>query len=98
MSALIALVIHMGVAQAQSWQVEPARPRVGDHVVVTTSLPVRDGASVRFARPCDVDPAFARVEPELAPASGAHDATLKIAMVAAAPGRFHLGPFALRVD
>ena len=80
----------------EAWRVEPARPRVGDRIVATTTVAAAPGEALRLARPCDVDVAFAQVEPEIAPASLGGEATLRLSLVAGAPGRFRLGPFALR--
>jgi hypothetical protein len=41
--------------------------------------------ALRLARPCDVDVAFAQVEPEIAPASLGGEATLRLSLVAGAP-------------
>ena len=81
---------------SETWRVEPARPRVGDRIVATTTVAAGPGEALRLARPCDVDVAFAQVEPEVAPASLGGEATLRLSLVAGAPGHFRLGPFALR--
>jgi len=80
----------------ETWRIEPARPRVGDRIVATTTVAAAPGEALRLARPCDVDVAFAQVEPEVAPASLGGEATLRLSLIAGAPGRFRLGPFALR--
>lgn len=77
---------------------ERAGARVGDRVVVTATLPAAAGERIRFARPPDVDAAFARVEPTLTEATGRAPATLRLEMVAAAAGTFRVGPFELRVE
>jgi len=81
---------------SETWRIEPARPRVGDRIVATTKVAAGPGEALRLARPCDVDVAFAQVEPEVAPASLGGEATLRLSLVAGAPGHFRLGPFALR--
>lgn len=73
----------------------PARPRVGDRVVVSAALPAAAGERLRFARPPEVDAAFARVEPFLADATDRGAASLRVEMVAAAAGTFRVGPFRL---
>lgn len=80
----------------EAWRIEPARPRVGDRIVATTTVAAAPGEALRLARPCDVDVAFAQVDPQIAPASLGGEATLRLSLVAGAPGRFRLGPFALR--
>jgi hypothetical protein len=92
------LVLATALApQAAPWSVAPARPKVGDRVVASTTVATRAGEEVRLARPCDVDAAFAQVDPVVEPATDGRSAQLTLEMVAGAPGRFELGPFALRV-
>jgi len=96
----LALLLALATAlapQAAPWSVAPARPKVGDRVVASTTVATRAGEEVRFARPCDVDAAFAQVDPVVEPATDGRGARLTLEMVAGAPGRFELGPFALRV-
>jgi hypothetical protein len=94
--SLAALLLALVVPGTETWRIEPARPRVGDRIVATTTVAAAPGEALRLARPCDVDVAFAQVEPEVAPASLGGEATLRLSLVAGAPGRFRLGPFALR--
>jgi hypothetical protein len=77
---------------------ERARPRVGERVVLTATLPAATGERLRFERPPEVDAAFARVEPILSEATGRGEAALRIEMVAAAAGTFRVGPFFLHAD
>jgi hypothetical protein len=95
--ALLAALLGQDGGGPVPLRVEPAHPRVGDHVVVRAELPAAAGERLNWAQPCSLDGSFARVTPELTEASPAGAASLNVEMVAGDSGRFRIGPFHVRI-